>query len=514
MKRHKRAVLALLIAAAFASGPSCGDEREDLEVIRQTTINLIQALVENGVLTQDAANALIKKAEVAALKKAEQTKSAQGNVVRVPYVPESVKREIREQVKQEVVAQAKAERWGDVNAVPEWIQGLKWEGDLRVRYQSDRFAKNNALPTSFAAAGQTSVANTTEQRDRERVRARLGLLAKVTPGITAGFRLSTGNTSDPVSTNQTLGTYENKYSIVFDRAYLKLDPKESLTVSGGRIPNPFFSTDLVWDDDLNFEGVAASLHTPESSIAEFRPYLTAGAFPLQEIEQSTTVKAKDKWFWGTQAGFDWSMGYNTRLKIGAAYYDFRNVEGVRTPVGEETSNNKTVPLYRQKGNSVFDVDPTSATTWALASKFKLINLTGSLDLAHFDPVHVILTGDFVKNIGFNRAEILTRTTLDLQPKNIGWQARVAVGIPVIKDSEDWQVFLGYRRLDRDAVLDAFTDSDFHLGGTDAKGYFIGGMYGIDKNTWLAARWMSANEVHATSLPLAIDVLQVDLNAKF
>ena len=26
----------------------------------------------------------------------------------------------------------------------------------------------------------------------------------------------------------------------------------------------------------------------------------------------------------------------------------------------------------------------------------------------------------------------------------------------------------------DAVLDAFTDSDFHLGGTDAKGYYLGG----------------------------------------
>lgn len=514
MNRHKRAVLALLIAATFASGPSRGDEREDLEVIRQTTINLIQALVENGVLTQDAANALIKKAETAAHKKVEQTKSAQGNAVRVPYVPESVKREIRDQVKQEVVAQAKAERWGDVNAVPEWIQGLKWEGDLRVRYQSDRFAKTNPAPSYFEAAGQTNVTNTTEQRDRERVRARLGLLAKVTPGVTAGFRLSTGNTSDPVSTNQTLGTYENKYSLVFDRAYLKLDPRESFTISGGRIPNPFFSTDLVWDDDLNFEGAAATLRTPESSIAEFRPYVTAGAFPLQEIEQSTTVKAKDKWFWGAQAGFDWRMGYNTRLKIGAAYYDFKNVEGIRNAVGT-TYYDKTQPLFRQKGNSVFDIDPAGGGKWALASKFKLVNLTGTLDLAHFDPMHVIITGDYVKNIGFDRAEILARTvTKNLEPKTTGWQARVAVGIPVIKDAEDWQVFFGYRRLDRDAVLDAFTDSDFHLGGTDAKGYFIGGMYGIDKNTWLSARWMSANEVHATSLPLAIDVLQVDLNAKF
>ncbi len=62
------------------------------------------------------------------------------------------------------------------------------------------------------------------------------------------------------------------------------------------------------------------------------------------------------------------------------------------------------------------------------------------------------------------------------------------------------------------MLDAFTDSDFHLGGTNAKGFMIGGQYAIYKNTWLAARWMSADEI--TGLPLAIDVFQLDLNAKF
>jgi len=514
MNRYKRSALALLVASVFATGPSWGNEQEEMEVVRQTTINLIQALVDKGVLTQDAANDLIKQAEKSARKKVATTQATESKVVRVPYVPESVKREIRDQVKQEVVAQAKAERWGDVNAVPEWVERLHWEGDLRVRYQSDRFAKTNAAATDFTAAGQTNVTNSTEQRDRARVRARLGLLAKVTPGVTAGFRLTTGNTSDPVSTNQTLGTYENKYTLVFDRAYLKLDPWEWLTASAGRIPNPYFSTDLVWDDDLNFEGLAATLQTPVSSNTPFRPFVTAGVFPLQEIEQTPTVLAKDKWFWGAQAGFEWRMNSETRFKLGAAYYDFKNVEGIPSAAGT-TYYEKTEPLFRQKGNSVFDIDPTADVKWALASKYELLNLTGSLDLAHFDPVHVILTGDYVKNIGFNKSEILARTISEnLEPKTKGWQARVAVGMPSIKLRHDWQAYIGYRRLDRDAVMDAFTDSDFHLGGTDAKGYFIGGVYGLDKNTWLSMRWLSADEVHPTSLPLAIDVMQVDLNVKF
>ena len=125
MNRHTCATFALLTTLALA-GLAWGDEREDLEVVRQTTVNLIQALVEKGVLTQDAAQAMIKQAEDAARKKVAAAQAAQDKdkVVRVPYVPEMVKREIRDQIKQEVLAQAKTERWGDVNAVPEWVDSV------------------------------------------------------------------------------------------------------------------------------------------------------------------------------------------------------------------------------------------------------------------------------------------------------------------------------------------------------------------------------------------------------
>ena len=62
------------------------------------------------------------------------------------------------------------------------------------------------------------------------------------------------------------------------------------------------------------------------------------------------------------------------------------------------------------------------------------------------------------------------------------------------------------------MLDAFTESDFHLGGTDTQGYRITGSYGLVNNVWLRARWISATEIDGP--PLAIDTLQLDLNAKF
>ena len=70
----------------------------------------------------------------------------------------------------------------------------------------------------------------------------------------------------------------------------------------------------------------------------------------------------------------------------------------------------------------------------------------------------------------------------------------------------------YKRLEADSVLDAFTDSNFHLGGTDAKGWLVGGNYAIDKNAWVSARYFSADTI--SGIPLSIDVLLIDFIAKF
>lgn len=525
----RKKLLAVAVAAVCSGSAVAApdDKRADVEMLHETTLNLIQLLVEQGVLKQEAADALLKKAEQRAAEKTAQAQAAEAEagkgVVRVNYVPETVKREIREQVRQEVVAQAKLERWGDVNAVPEWLDRLKWEGDLRLRHQGDLFADGNAPETAFQAIGQ-NIGNTLEDRHRERVRLRLGLNANVAGGVDAGIRITTGNTADPVSTNQTLGNTGNKYTLVLDRAFLKLRPIDDLTLWGGRIPNPFFSTDLVWDDDLNFEGAAVSYapgaHEPQR---KFKPFVTAGVFPLQEIEEKSGVKTKDKWLVAAQAGLEWAPSTRARFKFGAAYYHFQNVSSTSNEVATTGFYDLSKPQYRQKGNSLFVFDSDADNNgnpigsvldpvFGLASEYRIANLSLVADFAEFFPVHVIGSFDWARNLGFDQADILARTKESIEPEIDGYQAKLTIGYPKVSERHEWQAFVGYRYLERDAVLDAFTDSDFHLGGTNAKGFMIGGQYGIYKNTSLSARWMSSDEI--SGLPLSIDVFQLDLNAKF
>lgn len=519
--KKKTLLLAMAVGGLLLQDLALAGEREDLEALRATTLAIVDALVEKGILTQEAAKDMVSQAEKrghAQAAEAAKAESAAG-VVRVPYIPEVVKREIREQIRQEVVAQAKTERWGDVNAVPEWVDRIKWEGDLRVRAQSDVYDDGNVSPAVLEGVG-IDVNNSTEERNRMRLRARLGLSARLTESVSAGVRISTGNTSDPVSTNQTLGTTANKYSLVLDRAFIRGEPWDWLNLSGGRIPNPFFSTDLVWDDDLNFEGVAATFNPWAKAEGRVKPFATLGAFPLQEVETSSTNLAKDKWLYAAQVGMDWRLSSNSRWRLGLAYYDYRNVTGVRNSL--PTTNgfyDATAPQFRQKGNSLYIIDTDANNNgtqddpvWGLAADYRLANLTAMVDLAHFDPVHVIFSGDVVKNLGYDEAEVAARMGAGYEAKTLGWQTKLTVGHPDMSLRGNWQVFLGYRHLERDAVLDAFTDSDFRLGGTDAGGYFLGAMYALDRNAWLSAKWLSADELDG--LPYAVDVLQVDFNAKF
>jgi hypothetical protein len=163
--------------------------------------------------------------------------------------------------------------------------------------------------------------------------------------------------------------------------------------------------------------------------------------------------------------------------------------------------------------------------FGLAPDYDLLNLTAEYDLARFAPVHVILTGDYVKNIGYDSGEIRDRlngagmfvnsTIFTDDPGNgetEGYMAKLTVGWPDVRQRRSWQVFLGYKHLERDAVLDAFTDSDFHLGGTNAEGWMIGGSYSLMDDTYLQLRYLSADEI--VGPPLGIDVLQLDLGAQF
>ena len=526
MTVKKLGTLGLGLFIVLANSATFADDKENLEKLRTTTQSLIQILVGQGAITQEKAQALMDEIgsstsgaqtvqQEPALKQPEQELDKKS--VRVPYVPEIIKQEMTEEIRQDVLAQAKRESWGKPGSVPEWAHKIRWEGDFRFRYHGDKFQDDNTPFTpNFLEINRvgdvTKTANpfinATEDRERLRLRVRLSMLAEVTQGISAAFRLATGGSNDPVSTNQTLGNSGNRFNFSLDQAYVKFDPYSWLTVVAGKTPNPWFATDLVWDEDLNFDGVAVQLKPRLGYDVVW--FSTLGAFTLQEVELSKN----DKWLYGAQTGVDWHRS-DFRARFGVAYYDYQNITGRRNTLNSHLLD-FTAPQFMQKGNAVFNIsqDAAKPDLYALAAEYKELAVTSHVDIYVFAPVYVMLTADYVKNLGFDKGDIEQRTGLSIEEKeqDQAWLGRIAVGMPKIKHRHDWQVFAGYKHLESNAVVDAFTDSDFHLGGTNAKGWIAGGSYGVATDAWLSLRWLSADEI--TGPPLAIDVLQFDLNVRF
>jgi hypothetical protein len=484
---EQHAELSILIEASSIPGG-------DIEAV-------VSYLRVQGTLSGEQADAVMARLHDTPLgREKERYQLIMDNVTR--EIRKEVQGVLKQQIKDEAIQEAKAETR---KSLPEWLNRFKLGGDLRFRYQADLFDRNNA--SILRPDAPTQLMNTKIDRNRFLLRARLDVTAQVNNELEATVGLATGTTSNPVSTNATLGDSFNKKAINVDLAYLKWTPLDALTLFAGRFANPYLSSDLVWDPDLRFDGIAGSYATQLSPTLS--GFATLGAFPLQEVE----FASRDKWLLGAQAVLSYQPRPSVNAKLGVAFYDYENLEGRANDPAVPGLNDFTAPQFQQKGNTLFDIDPSDARKLALASGYRELNVTGMLDLGFWEPVHLVFLGDYVKNLGFDRNLVVRRTgNADIKEETTGYQCGVALGYPTIRDHGDWKAYLFYKYLEADAVVDGFTDSDFHLGGSNAKGWIIGGDLGLRKNFWLSGRWLSADQISGP--PIAIDVFQLSLNAKF
>ncbi|WP_339532942.1 putative porin [Pseudomonas mucidolens] len=552
-------VIATLVGQATAA-PAAPSEN--------ATINLIRLLVQQGVLKQEQAEGLIAQAEKEALQ-ARQANAATAVAagpatapgdVRVQYVPAAVREQIRDQVKAEVMATAKQENWAQPNTFPDWVSRISFDGDIRLRDESRYFSGNNSNEiVDYAKLNENGpydvnkdtntrlppLLNTHEDREHLfRLRARLGMKALISPQWTAGIRIGTGSDNNPVSTTQTLGGGFGKKDIWLDQGYLSWKASPDLTLTGGRIANPFYSTDLMYSGDLNFDGVAAIFnHTLNN---EWGVFGTLGAFPVEYSSDSASSNGFDKeesdnkWLFGGQIGANWKINRSNSLKGALAYYRFDDIEGQRSSPcspwagqpGCDTDGSRVA--FMQKGNSVFllrNISANPATPGltpqpqyvGLASKFDVLDLNLVWDSELPEDLKLRSQTNFIHNLAYDKGEMLKRSEGQIV-NNINRNGEFESGANALmvqftlgsalemRKAGDWNLLAGYKYIQPDALPDGFNDSSFHLGGTNAKGYFIGGNYGIDKNIYASARWLSASEVYGA--PFEVDVMQLELNTRF
>jgi hypothetical protein len=590
-------------------------------------VNLINKLVERGVLTADDAKTMIVQAQAEAEAQKVQNESDMFAIaqiaavqtmtdqalaqqagtsavdasrremeedMRVTYIPAPVREQLAADIRRELSAEGVTVSGGEQKpppGLPALLARLTPEGEIRFRYEADLYPSSNSdLPNAFVNFNSINTGsplnilpsalrldpppqwNTDQNRNRYRMLVRLGTGIELGDNFSAGVRVATGDNNSPVTANQSFGLANqgqggqfSKYAIWLDRAYIRYDiggggpetgmlsvgapysmagpgqPGESAgaTLWFGRFDNPFFSTPIIFDNDLGFDGAAIRLTYNYEDVVI--PSVVGGAFPVFNTDlnfssnQAQKYPSYDKYLFAIQGGTQVNITRNWSTQLAAAYYYFYNIEGklsspyVQLSENDAGDTDNSRPSFAQKGNTYrtlrnlivppgFTELPMDYQYFGLATPFQNLAFTGKLSYDGWDPVRVSLVGEYVRNVAFNSSEIN-----EVAVNNLGtdgqfegdpnaWLIDIEAGHAELDKLGAWQFSFGYRWIGSDAVVDGFNDSDFGLGGTNMKGFTAAARLALSPHVFLAFRWFGSESIAGPQFDM--NIFQIDLGAKF
>ncbi len=348
----------------------------------------------------------------------------------------------------------------------EWASRLSWKADLRYRHE-------NVDPEEAVT-----------DQDRQRIRARFGLTAKINDTVSTTLQLATnGGNNDPRSTNQTLGEGMTRKGVAIDLAYVEWKPVKGLTLLAGKMPQPWQKVpSLLWDGDITPEGLA---------VKYVRGPFFANAFGHYLSERST---ASDATLIGGQVGAAFNIG-SAKLTGAVGYYDVGSVQGKITTAGTGCTANPAF-FGGPQGNTTVLVG-TCAT---LANDFNLLEGLLQADFT-IGSRPLVLFGQYLEN-----REAPTLDTF--------WAGGFTFGRASAPKS--WEFGYLYQSVEKDSQFGQFADSDFGGGVTDTEGSVLRIGFAPARN-WLlnGTYFMNDRFVDAPgAIEREYDRYQIDLNYRF
>ncbi len=340
------------------------------------------------------------------------------------------------------------------------LGNFRFSGDIRYRYEP------------FIQEDQTT-------RQRQRVRVRLNVQGNVTDTFFGGLTLSTGTLDDPISTNQTLGAnlgFFNRFQAGFDRAWIQWTPKEKLkshvTFGLGKFAYPWIRTPLTFDNDLNPNGVYTRVNWDFKNPFFKGITLVGMTLPIFERGGSTSattgVRADgyDTNIGGAQLQTRWRFGGRVNFGTNIAYLSFNNPDIIAQAhsVASFTAgvtNNLT-------GNApITNCVRTNASNLVVGycSKFGYLNWVSTLGVTTpWAKWPVNVTFDFNNNVRATR--VVQRGTAAptgqvSNPERSAYWTEIQFGRQ--QERKDWQIGYVFARIERDALITAFNESDLRAG---------------------------------------------------
>jgi hypothetical protein len=336
------------------------------------------------------------------------------------------------------------------------ITNLTLYGDARLRFEYlDETPQNKALNNSDPNITTT---------DRSRYRIRLGANYTFTDNFNAGFELESATAGD--SANQTMGNGFGKFAVNIGLVYLQWKPTDWLTLTGGKQRNPIYTTDLVWDPDINPEGGSEVLSFHPTD--DFSIGVTAAQFIyadnneqgnsslVKDTPNTGNVNASDIWMFVEQIPMQFNFDKDTFIKEvpGFTAYLAGGNTNLSSNVGGWTGSSVTYVDYHAGDHLAIFTAPGEFDWKAWDIPFKL----------YWDFAYNTQGKERIQNTYLFGAPTDNAFTTAFRRENqnlgdnVAWLAGVQVGQN--KKKGDWSVKGDFRQVGLGAVDPNINDSDF------------------------------------------------------
>lgn len=448
------------------------------------------------------------------------------------------------------------------------VKELKLSGDVRVRGQYDTQDAQSSANDVNATGGTTAplVANSNQaQRMRYRVRLRINGDYKLSDNFTAGFGLQTTQNSD--SGNQTLaggstGDYHQNYGVYINKAFIGWTPIPGLNVTGGKQVNPFYTTDMLWDADINPSGFTQRVDLHKFlNIGPLELSVVAGQFVVSDNSESNISGKtnRDAFIYQTQLIAAANVTEGIKVTVAPGFYcsNAASLAATTSDGGGEYNSSKWSGLNQLDGLKVmllpgdvsfkvagmpvkfnwdlaYNKDSTDRS--ALYGTSAVSAVTGSYVVV--SPTGVVSTQSSTsskkvgESLGANTVLAETKAPVSaVTAKSVTASGRddmaYLVGFVVGENKKkgDWSLTANYRQVGLSAVDPNINDSDWALSFTNMSGYKAGFLYSLGDATTIGATYYQADNLRKDlgvigasagpgSVKNSVSVLQVDVQVKF
>lgn len=446
--------------------------------------DLLEKLRDKGVLSED---------EYQALKKAREEELVEQRAERRRQALKSA---------QDAEKEEKAKQATKVDVNP-GIRSVQLFGDVRLRYES------RSGSSSFPITGTGGAFDLTS--DRWRYAARVGVRGDLTDDWFYGLRLDTS--TNPRSSWVTFGNNSSSSSggtspfgkggdgIQFGQVYLGWRSTPWLTLQAGKMPNPFFTTPMVWDPDINPEGLAERLNFAVND--KLTLFGNFGQFVYQQFSPNDnsgglSFASHDGYMFGWQGGAAYK--FNDAV-AGRAAVGFYNYSGMNHETAfNSVPNGFAGPFARGAQNTL---PATSLAFHNGVNSLRYFEVPAELNF----PVgrwNGRAFGDFAYNIqAQDRAAKGSYASAGDQP--LAYQLGFAVGTnlgltmnQVAAKKHTWEARAYWQRIELNALDPNLTDSDFFEGRTNMEGVFLAVAYAPTDSIIGTIRFGGAHRLNANA----------------